>query len=207
MNAFRNGLASAAAAAITFASAGAPAARAEATDPAAQQIDALDQAVLEAMRAGKSVTTEARYRQLEPVVTRTFDTPTMIRFAVGPTWPQIPPAQQQALTTAFRRLTVASYAKNFDSYSGQKFVVSPNVVTRGPDKVVSTQILSPGNSPTSIAYRMRQSGDTWKVIDVYYNNSISQLTTRRSDFASTLSSGGPTALLAHINALVDKEMK
>jgi phospholipid transport system substrate-binding protein len=207
MNAFRNGLAAAAVTAIMVAGAAALPGRAAAQDPAAQQIDALDAAVLEAMRAGKSTTTAERYRQLEPVVTHTFDTPTMIRFAVGPTWPQIPPAQQQALTTAFRRLTVASYAKNFDSYSGQKFVISPNVVTRGPDKVVSTQILSPGNSPTSIAYRMRQSGDSWKVIDVYYNNAISQLTTRRSDFATTLSSGGPTALIAHINALVDKEMK
>ncbi len=36
---------------------------------------------------------------------------------------------------------------------------------------------------------MRQSDDGWKVIDVYFNN-ISQLTTRRSDFAGPVASGG-----------------
>ena len=184
-----------------------PAARAAQNDPAAAQIEAFDNALIDVMKQGKTLGATGRYRKLEPVIQRTFDTPTMIRFAVGPSWPQIPPAQQQALTNAFERLTVASYARNFDSYSGQKFVINPNVVTRGPDKVVQTQLLTPGDAPVTIAYRMRQSGGTWKIIDVFYNGAISQLTTRRSDFAATLANGGPSALVTHLNALVDKELR
>ena len=41
-------------------------------------------------------------------------------------------------------------------------------------------------------YRMRELGGSWKIIDVYYG-AISQLTTRRSDFAATsLNAGGAT---------------
>jgi phospholipid transport system substrate-binding protein len=137
-------------------------------------------------------------------VSRAFDIPTMIRFAVGPSWATIPPAQQQSLTDAFERLTVASYAHNFDSFSGERFEVDPNVVTRGPDKVVQTRIVPPG---VVISYRMRQSGGTWKIIDVFYNGSISQLTTRRADFSATLAKGGAPALIAHLNALADKQLK
>ena len=44
------------------------------------------------------------------------------------------------------------------------------------------------------------------MIDVYYSGSISQLTTRRSDFASSIAVSGQ-ALLQKINALADKLMK
>jgi phospholipid transport system substrate-binding protein len=182
-------------------------ARAASTDPAAAQIDGFDSTLLEVMKGARSLGLQGRYRQLEPAVARAYDIPTMIRFAVGPSWATIPSAQQQALTEAFDRLTVASYAHNFDGWSGERFETDPNVATRGPDKVVTTHLISPGAAPVSIAYRMRQSGGTWKIIDVFYNGSISQLTTRRADFAAALAQGGAPALVAHLNALVDKQMK
>src|SRR5579872_2693341 len=194
-------------ASLALAAIGGAPARAATADPAAAQIDAFDAALVETMKAGKSLGLSGRYKKLEPVVARTFDIPTMIAFAVGPTWAQIPAAQREALTGAFNRLTVASYAKNFDSFSGERFVVNPAVVTRGPDKLVQTQIIAPGQAPVAINYRRRLAGGAWKIIDVYYNGAISQLTTRRADFSATLASGGPTALIAHLNALVDKQMK
>jgi phospholipid transport system substrate-binding protein len=118
------------------------------------------------MKSEKSESVEARYHKLEAVVGRVFDFPTMVKFSVGPSWSSMSPAQQEALTGAFQRLTAASYAKNFVGYSGQRFEVSPNVVTRGPDKVVQTQLISPGQAPTPIAYRMRDNGGGWKIIDV-----------------------------------------
>jgi phospholipid transport system substrate-binding protein len=54
---------------------------------------------------------------------------------------------------------------------------------------------------------MRQSGGSWKVIDVYLNGFVSELATRRSDFAATLSSGGAPALVKKINDLADNVMK
>ncbi|HEY3800021.1 MAG TPA: ABC transporter substrate-binding protein [Caulobacteraceae bacterium] len=184
----------------------APGAHAQAGDPAAAQIAAFDDALLATMKDAKSLGVEGRYHKLEPAVARAFDAGTMIRFAVGPGWSTIPAAQQAALTTAFERLTVAGYAKNFSGYSGETFVVQPNVVTRGPDKLVTTVVSSKGQSVT-IAYRMREIGGSWKIIDVFYNGSISQLTTRRSDFAAAFAQGGAAGLLAHLNALADKDLK
>ena len=184
------------------------AAQAAAADPAAQQIEGLDAALLEAMKAGKAgQSAKERYRKLEPAVARAFDFATMTRFAVGPAWANIPVGQQQQLIAGLQRLTVASYVHNFDGYSGQSFQVDPKVVTRGPDKVVQTHLISPGDAAVPISYRMRESGGAWKIIDVFYNGAISQLTTRRADFAATLANGGAAALVAHINALVDKAMK
>jgi phospholipid transport system substrate-binding protein len=193
----------AAASAVALLSA-APAAFAE--DPAIPQIDALDHALIDAMKGGAALGVKGRYRALEPVVERVFDLPTMTRFAVGPTWAKISDADQKALVEAFGRLTVASYAHNFSSFGGEHFQIDPDVLTRGPDKVVKTQLIS-GGAPISLNYRMRQAPDgAWKVIDVYYG-AISQLATRNADFAGPLASGGAEGLVAHLNALSDKETK
>jgi phospholipid transport system substrate-binding protein len=175
-------------------------------DPAAAQIEGFDNALLDSMKNAKALGVRGRYRQLTPVVERTFDVATMTRFAVGPPWTGMSAAQQQALVDAFGRLTIASYAHNFDGYAGERFDLDPQVQTRGVDKVVVTRLVRKGDAPAVIGYRMRQSAGAWKVIDVFYGN-VSQLSTRRSDFAAPLASGGASGLLAHLNALVDKQLK
>jgi phospholipid transport system substrate-binding protein len=193
---------------VTLAVATAPlAAAAQASDPAAQQIETFDAALLNVMKQAKSLGPEGRYQALEPAIERTFDLPTMTRFAVGPTtWQSLTSADQAALVQAFRRMTVATYAHNFNSYSGERFTLE-NVETRGPDKLVHTRLVSSGGAPVTLVYRVRQSGGTWKAIDVYYNGAISSLTGQRSEYASTLRSGGAAALIKTLNRRADDLLK
>jgi phospholipid transport system substrate-binding protein len=51
---------------------------------------------------------------------------------------------------------------------------------------------------------LRASGGSWKIIDVFYRNSISQIATRRSDFASIMAKSGAKALIAHLDSLAAK---
>lgn len=179
------------------------AAAAQSSDPAAVQIDSFDRALLATMKAGKSLGAEGRYRKLEPVVTQDFDLGAMVRVATGAAWSKMTPTDQAALKTAFTRFTVANYAHNFDDYSGQKFVTGA-VDTRLPDKLVHTQIVNPSGAPIQLAYRMRNSGGSWRIIDVFYNGSISSLAQQSSDFASTVRSGGAPALIKKLNDQSEK---
>ena len=184
------------------------AATAQAADPAAAQIETFDNSLLSVMKQAKSLGVQGRYRELEPVMARTFDLPTMTRFAVGPKWATVPSGDQAALTRAFSRLAVSFFAKNFDDYSGQSFKIDANVDTRGPDKLVRTHTVSPHDKTEDLTYRMRQAADgRWKVIDVYYKSSISQLAVWRSDFTSTMNAGGAPALTKKIDALADKQLR
>jgi phospholipid transport system substrate-binding protein len=184
----------------------APAAVAAPLDPAAARVDAFDHALLDAMKAGSTLGVKGRARKLAPAVAATFDLSTMTRFAVGPKWGDMTAAQRASLIAAFTRLTVASYAHNFDSFSGERFDLDPNVQARGADKIVQCKLVPPRDKPVALVYRMRQTADGWKVIDVYYDG-ISQLTTRRSDFAQPVASGGADGLLGHLDALTDKLLK
>jgi phospholipid transport system substrate-binding protein len=177
------------------------AAMAQASDPAAATIAALDNGLLAIMHAGAGAGQAGRAHQIAPVIDRAFDLPLMARLSVGPAWNGFTPQNQQALIAAFRAMTVAQYAKNFDAWSGQQITILPQVDTRGADRLVRTTLSSPGSATEVLDYRLRQDGGAWKIIDVYYRNAISQLATRRSDFAAVVAKGGAPALIAHLGRL------
>lgn len=173
---------------------------AQASDPAATTVDGLNDALIAAMKSGRSGGTEARLHRVEPAVERSFDIAVMTRTAVGPAWTGFAAGDQSALTKAFGRFIAATYAKNFDSYDGERFTIDPKVDTRTDakgtvDKLVKSQLVSKSGAPTNFIYRMRQSGGgSWKIVDVFYNGAISQVAAQRSQFAATIGQGGAPAL-------------
>ena len=175
-------------------------------DPAAAQVERLDNALLDAMKSGETVGIRERSRKLAPVIERVFDLRAMTAFAVGPAWAGFSPDQQQATIAAFTRLTIASYASNFHSFGGERFEIDPTVVARGTEKIVQTHLQTPQKAPVSLVYRMHQVDGSWRIIDVYYG-AVSQLSIRRSDFAAPIGSGGAPELIAHLNSLTSDLLK
>ena len=176
------------------------------SDPAAIQVQRLHTSLLDSMRTGSSLAITDRYRKLEPVIEGVFDLPLMTRLAIGPGWTNFSGEQQQAAIAAFTRLTIASYVHNFHKFSGEQFELDDNVLSRGTDKIVQSKIISPHDEPTSLVYRMRESGGLWKIIDVS-SDGISELSLRRSDFAAAIGSGGAPVLIAYLNKISDGLIK
>ena len=177
------------------------AAQAQAADPSVAQVQGFYDVLTALMKAGG--TAKSRYDKLKPAVEKAFDLPAMTATAIGPTWAGLSDADKKALIDAFSRMTIANYAKSFDSYGGEKFIVDPASVTRGSDHFVKSTMKS-ANDTIAFNYRLHQVGSDWKVTDVYLAGNISQMAQKRSDFAATLASGGPQALAKRINALTDQ---
>jgi phospholipid transport system substrate-binding protein len=175
--------------------------QAQAADPAVAQVQGFYDALLASMKSGG--TAKARYDRLKPAVDKAFDLQAMTATAIGPGWASMSDADKKALTDAFTRMTVANYAKSFDSFSGEKFTVEPASVTRGNEHFVKSS-LKTSSDTIAFNYRTHQVGSDWKITDVYLAGNISQMAQKRSDFAATLASGGPQALAKRINALTDQ---
>jgi phospholipid transport system substrate-binding protein len=176
-------------------------AQAQAADPAVAQVQGFYDVLLASMKSGGSA--KSRYEKLKPVVEKAFDLPAMTATAVGPTWATTSDGDKKALIEAFSRMTIANYAKSFDSYGGEKFTVEPASITRGSDHFVKSS-LKTSKETIAFNYRMHQEGSDWKITDVYLAGNISQMAQKRSDFAATLASGGPQGLAKRINALADQ---
>jgi phospholipid transport system substrate-binding protein len=175
--------------------------QAQAADPAVEQVKGFYDALLASMKSGG--TAKSRYEKLKPAVEKAFDLPAMTATAVGPSWASTSDADKKALVDAFSRMTIANYAKSFDSFGGEKFTVEPASITRGSDHFVKSSMQT-SKETIAFNYRTHQVGSEWKITDVYLAGNISQMAQKRSDFAATLASSGPQGLAKRIGALADQ---
>jgi phospholipid transport system substrate-binding protein len=158
-------------------------------------------ALIALMREARGLSFDQRYQRLAPVVEATYNLPLMCQVAVGAEWARLQPAQQQRLTEAFSRYTIAIYANRFDSYNGQRFDVEQAAVSNSTGVMVQTQLTRADGTKLALNYLMRQSGGgPWQAIDVYMSGTISELATRRADFVAVLQRSGVDGLLQLLEA-------
>ena len=103
-------------------------------------------------------------------------------------------------------LTIATYASRFDGYSGERFEVEPVSEARTTGRIVRTKLLQSNGEAITLNYLLRDSGGNWKVVDIYLTGTISELATRRSEFAALLKSGGPSTLIESLRQRTEKLM-
>ena len=185
--------------AALFAAGATPAwAEAAAADPAVTPVRAFYDSLLSVMKQAKELGIRGRYDRLSAPIRAAFDLAAMTRIAVGPEWNSCSPAEQTALVDNFTRLTIATYASRFDGYSGERFEVEPESEARATGRIVHTKLIQSNGEPIALNYLLREAGGSWKIVDVYLTGTISELATRRSEFAAILKSGGPSALVASL---------
>src|SRR3954451_21182213 len=162
-------------------------------------VQGLYDALLGTMKNGRILGQSGRFTQIEPVIRRTFDIPSMTRLSVGPSyWAGLSEAQRQQLTESFGRYISAIYADRFDSYAGQKLQVTgeqPNAA----GTMVKSQIVKANGEPVKVDYMMRRNGDVWLISDIYLDGAISEAAPRRSEFAAILRTDGVDGLIAALN--------
>ena len=165
-------------------------------------VHSLYDALLSTMKNGRTLGQSGRFTQLEPVIRRTFDISSMARLSVGPSWATLTEAQRQQVTESFARYLSAIYADRFDSYAGQKLqVIGEQPAMAGI--MVRSQIIKANGEPVNVDYMMRRNGDSWLISDIYLDGAISEVATRRSEFAAILKSQGIDGLIAALNRKAD----
>ena len=170
--------------------------RAQAASAAAARIQTYYQQLMPTIQQAGRLTVRERDKRFAPAITAAFDLATMTRLAVGPAWKDFSATQQAAVQAAFTRFIVADYASQINDYSGESFVVDPDTspAARGGGEIVRTRLQQPGGRIVKIDYLVRGG----RVIDVYLNGTISDLATRRDEFASIIASGGADGLIKRL---------
>jgi phospholipid transport system substrate-binding protein len=194
LRAGRNAVALALAAVLTF-GAGA----ASATSTPQPVIDALDHSLLGVMKDADKLGYQGRYDTLRPIIEKTFNVRLMTQLIVGTAWSGWTEEQRDEVTEAFFKFITATYARRFDGYSGEDFVIDGDRPgTNGT--VVLTRLTRPKDPPVTINYLVRPNDSgVPQVVDVYLTGTISELATRRSEFGAVLQHDGFKGLLAALD--------
>jgi len=163
-----------------------------------ETVQGLYDTLLSTMKNGRTLGQSGRFVQLEPVVRRTFDIASMARLSVGSAWAGLTEAQRQQVTESYGRYISAIYAERFDNYSGEKLQVTDEQPAAA-GVMVCSQIVKANGEPVQVNYLMRKNGDTWLISDIYLDGAISEVATRRSEFAAILRNEGIDGLIAALN--------
>jgi phospholipid transport system substrate-binding protein len=165
-------------------------------------VERLYAGLLEAMKQADALGFEGRFHKLQPVVTGSYDLPFMAQIVLGHQWKDFSPEQQATWLDTFARLTVSTYADRFDGYDGERFEIDGAEPSAQGTEIVHTRLVRTRDEPVKLDYRMRQTPEGWRIIDVYLNGTVSELALRRSDYAGLLRKEGFEALLAAVRGKI-----
>jgi phospholipid transport system substrate-binding protein len=167
-----------------------------------QPVELLYKSLETVMRSGRATPFQQRFDAVAPAIERAFDLDTILKVSVGLRWDGIDPQTRGKLSAAFRRFTIATYVANFDKYDGEAFKVLPETRDSGTDRIVRTEIVAAAGDPVRIDYVMRDTGGSWRAVDVLLDGSISRVAVQRSDFRKILSGGDAHALIVSLHRKV-----
>jgi len=162
-------------------------------------VESFHQALLKSMKSASTIGVQQRYETLGPVIRDSFHAGLIIQVTTGSYWRKADTEQRKKLIETFERYSTATYAAQFNGYSGQLFETVGQ--KPGPQEtiLVETRLLNPqSKSPSksiALTYVTRKIQGRWWIIDVLVDTGISELARKRSEYRRILKTGGIDGLV------------
>lgn len=133
-----------------------------------------------------------------------FDMPLIARFALGRYWRVASKEQRRDYLNLFTDYMVQSYSVKLGGFKDEKLVIlSEQALKNKKDVLVNTEITRPRGDPIKTVWRVRNSKNGLRIIDVMVEG-ISMLVTHRQEFSAVIRRHGLTGLLETLRARIDK---
>jgi phospholipid transport system substrate-binding protein len=162
----------------------------------------LQGALLEVIQEGAQLDYAGRYENLTPIIKETHDLSAIARVAVGQYWDQLGAAQGE-FVDLFTRLSIAAYASQFESFSGEQFKRLGEDRLDEDTALVRTVLIQPNGEETHLDYLLRRSDGRWRIVNISYDG-ISDLALKRAEYTSVIRRDGIAALLAKMQSQLAK---
>jgi phospholipid transport system substrate-binding protein len=120
------------------------------------------------------------------------------RLILGRHWRTADDGQRRQYLELFREYALANLASKLHLYQGQSFEVTGAKVVSDKDALVTSRILSDGEPPLQVDWRLRQQNDGGLVTIDLIVEGVSLIVTLRSEFASVIERQGFEGLLAEL---------
>lgn len=133
---------------------------------------------------------EERTALFRRILSGTFELKTIARFTLGRYWRVASPAQREEYRGLFEDFLVLAYANRFQDLGGTKIRIASVRVINKRDSLVLTQVATAdARRPIRIGWRVRQTKDGLRIVDVIVDG-ISMSVTQRDQFAAAIRAAG-----------------
>ena len=154
--------------------------------------------LLDSMKGGAKLGFKGRAEKMRPAVADAYDMTSMTRSTLGTAAGKLTPDEALRLAQAYSDFSVATYAAQFNEWNGERFDVGDQRPSTGGTVIVPSWLVPKSGDPTEIDYVMRQEQGQWRIVDVLFEGTVSQVAVRRSEFGSIFRSKGIVGLIETI---------
>ena len=146
-----------------------------------------------------SLTQSDRKSQFRELLHEGFAVETIGQFVLGKYRRAIPNETVSEFVRVFEDYIVSLYASQFNRYSGEKFLVEKVVeTTKSSDSMVMTKIIPNGGAePLRVDFQVRNTGNSFKILDVRVEG-VSMVLAQRDEFTAYIAKNG-----GRVEALID----
>ena len=137
--------------------------------------------------------------RLEQLLDRSTDIPLVGRLVLGRYWRTASAEQRKDYLELFRGYVLAGITRRLGGSNGvEKVEVTGSRPGRGQDSMVATLVtLGNGAAPSPIEWRVRRTGDGYRIIDAAVEG-VSLVVTNRNEFGAIVAKSGLDGLLQQL---------
>jgi phospholipid transport system substrate-binding protein len=175
--------------------------RAAGAAPSAEDARALIEEVsakVLAILSDQALSDRQKFDALVELLDGPIDLDLVARLILGRHWRTADAAEREEYLALFREYALANLASKLHLYRGQSFEVTGARVVSDQDALVTSRILSSGEPPLQVDWRLRErDGSPPVTIDLIVEG-VSLIVTLRSEFGSVIERQGFAGLLAEL---------
>ena len=165
-------------------------------------VETLHASLIEVMKNADELGYQGRAAALQPILSDSFDLDFMARKSIGRSWKKLSDEEQARWLDTFQRVTCANYAGRFHGYSGQEFKTREAVPGSHETMIVHTILLNPDGDDVELNYRLMETEQGWRIVDVYLDGTVSELALRRAEYSAVLKRDGFQKLIEDVDQRV-----
>ena len=122
--------------------------------------------------------------RFEKLFNNALDTQFIGQFVLGRYWRTATPKQREEFIKAYRELMTQTWSKRFDEFKGREFIFKGTNKSNSANQVfVVSEVPMNEGQPAKVLWRVKQTGDSFKIVDIVIEN-VSLAITARNEYTS-----------------------
>lgn len=157
-----------------------------------------------------NVSQQVKDQRFEKLFNNALDLDFIGKFVLGRYWKTATPAQRTDFIKVYRELNIKTWSARFDEFKGKSFVFVGTTPSSSADQIyVNTTVdMGEGQQPAKVAWRVRQKGNSFKIVDIIIEN-VSLAITARNEYTAFIknNAGGIDSLIKDLQNKVNAPVK
>ncbi len=151
-----------------------------------------------------NVSQQVKDQRFEKLFNQALDLDFIGKFVLGRNWRTATPAQQKEFISVYRQLNVSTWSRRFDEFKGKNFTFVGTTPSNSANQIfVNTTVKMDQGEPAKVVWRVKQTGEQFKIVDIIIEN-VSLAITARNEYTAFIKNnpGGVEALIANLKTKI-----